>query len=613
MNRIVRLLSDSFLGPVVVVSLITALGLLYIIPNLNEASIKAQSIEQAERLVEHIRIFRTYYNDHVLSKVREHSDLLVNYDHYERNDTLLLPATTVHDLGAIFTRGSNVGVQMYSHYPFPNRSARVLDGFQERSIEHLSRSSDAPYVEFDPQKQAYRIGFPDFLSAPSCVECHNTRADSPKRDWRLGDIRGVIEVIEPINTAMGAGRTMMVYVIVFVGANLLVLIVHFALLSYRRSRNLHVQNLKLEDEVRQRTLELENRNKILSEYKQAVDAGGIVSKTDRHGIITYVNDAFVAISGYTRGELIGRSHNVVRHNDTPTTLFKELWKTILAQRIWKGEIKNRRKDGSSYFVHATICPIVNEHHEITEFLAIRYETTAFHEAIEKAQRAEQAKGRFLANMSHELRTPLNAIIGFSQILQRKPSMTTGDKNYVDKILISGQNLLHLVNTILDFSKIEEGKMDCRPERFVLERLVGEVRVLFEAQIRTKNLHVNWPEQPNVTMYADLQLLKQALVNLIGNAIKFTPQDGRIDISYDVDETQCYLRVCDSGKGIAPTDLARLFQPFEQGSNAAHEGIKGTGLGLALSKKIVEELHGGRLEVQSSTGAGCCFTIALPLV
>ncbi|MBN2895391.1 MAG: DUF3365 domain-containing protein [Campylobacterales bacterium] len=611
MKRIVRMIGDSFLGPVVVVSLMTALGLLYIIPSLNEASIKAQSIEQAERLVEHIRIFRSYYNDHILSKVRQSGELKVNYDHFERNDTVPLPATTVHDLGAAFNRGSNVGVQMYSRYPFPNRNDRVLDGFASRALDHFAQRSDAPYVEYDGHKQAYRVAFPDFLSAPSCVECHNTRADSPKRDWRLGDIRGVIEVIEPIDTAVGAGRTMMIYVIVFVGANLLILIVHFSLLSYRRSKNLHVQNLKLEDEVHQRTLELENRNKILSEYKQAVDAGGIVSKTDRHGVITYVNQAFVQISGYTRDELIGRSHNIVRHQDTPSTLFKELWRTILARRIWKGEIKNRRKDGSSYFVHATICPIVNEHDEITEFLAIRYETTAFHEAIEKAQRAEQAKGRFLANMSHELRTPLNAIIGFSQILQRKPSLAPAEKSYVDKILISGQNLLQLVNTILDFSKIEEGKMDCRLERFALERLISEVRVLFEAQIRAKRLHVTWPNQTDAWVYADVQLLKQALVNLIGNAVKFTPEEGSIQITYDADTDRCRLCVCDSGKGIAPEDLSKLFQPFEQGSNA--EGVKGTGLGLALSKKIVEELHGGSLLVESKPERGCCFTITLPLV
>lgn len=156
-------------------------------------------------------------------------------------------------------------------------------------------------------------------------------------------------------------------------------------------------------------------------------------------------------------------------------------------------------------------------------------------------------------------------------------------------------------------------MDCRLERFALERLMAEVRVLFEAQIRTKNLHVTWPKEQEVWLYADMQLLKQALVNLISNAIKFTPQEGSVDIAYHADERRCYLRVCDSGKGIAPEDLSRLFQPFEQGSNAADEGIKGTGLGLALSKKIVEELHGGTLEVQSEPGSGCCFTIGLPLV
>jgi len=172
---------------------------------------------------------------------------------------------------------------------------------------------------------------------------------------------------------------------------------------------------------------------------------------------------------------------------TAKETFSGLWKKILNKEVWQGNLKNRAKDGSNYYVYATIVPIVDEHDKIIEFLAIRYNTTSLHEAIEKANIAEKAKGLFLANMSHELRTPLNAIIGFSQILQRKNTLNEREKNYIDKIHISGENLLALVNSILDFSKIEEGEMEYLPSKINIHELFVEIMVLVESQAKEKNI------------------------------------------------------------------------------------------------------------------------------
>ncbi|MEA1919075.1 MAG: ATP-binding protein [Campylobacterota bacterium] len=612
MRKLLSLFRDSTIGPIIGVSITLSIGLFYLIPYLSKNYEKEQSVIQAERLVAHIRMFRSYYNDHILSKVRQKTDLRINYDHRDFNDTLPLPATTVHDLGEMFTEGGDIGVTMYSNYPFPNREDRILDSFQIRSLQYLLKHPDKIYTEFDETQGAYRSAFPDFLSAPGCVSCHNTRLDTPRNDWKLGDIRGAIEVVTPADSAMDSGKEMSLYIITFVGLNLLVLIIHYSILSYRRSHRLQSKNKTLEDEVSIRTKELEHQNQILAEYKQAVDDGAIVSKTDSKGRITYVNGAFEEISGYKKEELIGHNHNLVRHPLSQKSLFDDLWLSIKAKKVWSGEIQNRAKDGSSYFVHATISPIVDENDEVIEYLAIRYDTTQFHKAIEKAQKAEQAKGQFLANMSHELRTPLNAIIGFSQILQHRKSIPEGELAYVDKILISGQNLLKLVNTILDFSKIEAGKMEYYPSEFYLGALIREMQVLVEPQAQEKKLDLTVPSfEIDQAIFADMQLIKQVLINLVSNAIKFTPEEGKITIAYNFIDEEHHFSICDTGSGIAKEELKQLFTPFIQGSDAVNGAIKGTGLGLAITKRIIEEIHHGKIEVQSELGKGSCFNFSIP--
>jgi len=612
MKAFFTLLKDSILGPIVVISITLGVGLFYIIPFLSEHYAREQSVVQAERLVTHIRMFRAYYNEHILSKVRKNTNLRINYDHKDHDDMLPLPATTVYDLGKLFTEGTDVGVSMYSNFPFPNREERVLDGFQKRSLAYLLKNPDEIYTEYDDSKHVYRTSFPDFLTAPGCVTCHNTRPDTPKSDWKLGDVRGVIEVATPAEASIGSSKEMTLYIIAFVGLNLLVLIVHYSILSFRRSRRLEDKNETLEEQVHIRTLELEHQNKILSEYKQAVDDGAIVSKTDVKGKITYVNSAFEKVSGYTQDELMGKNHNLVRHPESANELFSELWSTIEAKKVWSGEIQNRAKDGSSYFVHATISPILDEKDEIVEYLAIRYETTQFHEAIAAAQKAERAKGQFLANMSHELRTPLNAIIGFSQILQHRKIIPESEITYIDKILISGQNLLKLVNTILDFSKIEEGKMEYYPSEFFLGTLIREVHVLVESQLQEKQINLTLPNlEIEQAVFADIQLLKQVLINLLSNAIKFTPAEGRITLSYKKENEIHYFSVCDSGTGIAREELETLFTPFVQGSEAINAAVKGTGLGLAISKRIIEDIHKGKIEVESEVNKGSCFSFKFP--
>ena len=594
-----QLFKESLVGPALSIVSLTFLGLLYLIPFLSQQQAKKDAYAESERLSTYIRMFRSYYNSDILSKIKKHTDLAVNFDHKQHDTTVPLPATVVHDLGETFTKGSAVSVQMYSNYPFPNRKERVLDTFQRDALAYILKNPDKTFSKEDivNGQVVYRTSFPDFLTAPSCVNCHNTRADTPKNDWKIGDIRGVIEVAIPIKVSLSSEKDLTYSILFFILLNFLI----FSLFYFFQMKR---KNKKLEDDV-------DSKNKILSEYKKAVDLGTIVSKADKNGIITYVNDAFVTVSGYTRDELIGQSHKIVRHEDSETKIFKNLWKKILNKEVWQGDLKNKAKDGSSYFVHATIVPIVDKNGNIVEFLAIRYDTTQLHEAINKANIAEKAKGDFLANMSHELRTPLNAIIGFSQILQRRNKITEKDMNYVNKIQLSGQNLLTLVNSILDFSKIEEGKMEFFESEVNIYELFYEINVLLETQAKEKNISITLTGfNKEDSLLADKQLLKQAFVNILANAIKFTPENGKVEISYAYTKGKHHFSICDNGVGISEDDLRELFEPFKQGLSAQKNAAKGTGLGLAITKKIITQLHEGNIKVESEENKGTCFSISL---
>ncbi|MDD2358376.1 MAG: ATP-binding protein [Thiovulaceae bacterium] len=233
---------------------------------------------------------------------------------------------------------------------------------------------------------------------------------------------------------------------------------------------------------------------------------------------------------------------------------------------------------------------------------------------DKAETANRAKDMFLANMSHELRTPLNAIIGFSQILKMKPEIPENLRPYIEKISISGNNLLNLVNTILDFAKIEAGKISYHPKMTLISDITNEVSIMTTSLAQAKNISIKFPGEVSLALYIDPQLIKQVFLNLLSNAIKFTPDNGKVTFSvvFDENKNEFVISVCDTGVGIGPQDLAKLFTPFTQIDNHLQSASKGTGLGLVITKRIVEDLHKGRIWVESEIGKGSCFYVALPV-
>ena len=232
---------------------------------------------------------------------------------------------------------------------------------------------------------------------------------------------------------------------------------------------------------------------------------------------------------------------------------------------------------------------------------------------DKAQSANKAKDMFLANMSHELRTPLNAINGFSQILMKKKDVPEGVKKYIQKINIAGGNLLDLVNTILDFAKLEAGKMQFNPKLTNISDVLTEVTTMIEPLALKKDIKYTMTKIVSLNLFMDEKLFKQVLINLLTNAIKFTKDGGSVDLSLEFNYKRHTYRfkVQDNGIGISKEGIKKLFQPFSQVDDSYKKQEQGTGLGLMISKKIVEELHNGKIWVESVEGEGSTFFIELP--
>ena len=231
-----------------------------------------------------------------------------------------------------------------------------------------------------------------------------------------------------------------------------------------------------------------------------------------------------------------------------------------------------------------------------------------------AQEANRMKSEFLANMSHELRTPLNAIMGFSKLMAhgKVGPVSAQQQEFLGDILNSSEHLLQLINDVLDLAKVEAGKMEFHPEPINLKQLVDEVRNILRAVSASKQIHIDTDLDPRCT---DLELdpakLKQVLYNYLSNALKFTRDNGRVLIrARPEDATTFRLEVRDNGIGIRPEDIKKLFSEFHQLDSSAAKKYQGTGLGLALTRRIVEA-QGGHTGVQSSVGQGSTFFAVLP--
>jgi PAS domain S-box-containing protein len=375
---------------------------------------------------------------------------------------------------------------------------------------------------------------------------------------------------------------------------------------------------------RQWASERENWIKDLNNQKYALDQHAIVSVSDLQGHITYANDRFCQISGYTQKELLGQSHRLINAGVHPEEFFETLWGTIAQSRVWHNEMCCRKKNGEVFWVNATIVPFLDVDEQVQQYIAIstditdrKQAETSLQIAKETAEQATGAKSQFLANMSHEIRTPMNAILGLLQLLQRT-EMDGTQKAYVTQTENSARALLGLLNDILDFSKVEAGQMQLDAQAFRVRDWVRELSVILTHNLGHKPVQVKVDIDPNLpdTLLGDDMRLRQILINLGSNAIKFTEQ-GEVLIRFAQIQRQqkdvtLRFSVTDTGIGIAPEHLSRIFEGFSQAEASTTRRFGGTGLGLSICKQLVN-MMGGELQVRSTPGQGSEFAFTLTLI
>jgi len=373
---------------------------------------------------------------------------------------------------------------------------------------------------------------------------------------------------------------------------------------------------QMEDEIR----------KLNSAIEQANDGIAIFNRSDRK--ITYANAAFAQTLGYDSQEVQGKQYRefVSRLNsDYYNSLGDILNDSQISTKTV--EVEHERKDGTIFPALLSLNYIRDENgvadgvlafsKDITESKMINDQLIAQAKELEQMnvqlQEADRLKSIFLASMSHELRTPLNSIIGFTSLILNglTGDITEEQRNQLSMVKSSAHHLLSLINDVLDLSKLEAGRFQLTIDEVNLDGLIKDILNTISPLIEAKQLPINTDIEQSMYLYSDERRIKQILINLLGNAIKFT-REGSIDLSAKLkNETTVEIRVKDTGMGISSDNLAKLFRPFSQVKDQVTKNIDGTGLGLYLSKKLAN-LMGGDITATSELGVGSDFVCTIPL-
>ncbi|MBF0143317.1 MAG: response regulator [Magnetococcales bacterium] len=419
-----------------------------------------------------------------------------------------------------------------------------------------------------------------------------------------------------------------------IGVSLLIWVLAFGVVGYGRLRQreegLKASNRLLEGEL-ERAL-LDRREAIWREERllSALDHHTIVSLADAEGRILSVNRKFQEVSQYGENELIGQDYRKLQSGLEPEEFFREMGETLRVGRVWHGSYANRRKDGTLCWLESTIVPLPDESGRPFQYIAMQTDITRQKEAEEELIRqhsrleekvrkrtadlaiardealaANKAKSVFLATMSHEIRTPLNVVLGMLELM-RQESLGPREGEYVQVAYASGKRLQGLLNDVLDFSKIEAGRLELDHRDFDLRRVIDEVTLGLAhlAQGRGVSLTAFVPVGMPTRVWGDPDRLGQVFTNLLGNAIKFTPDRGSVELIAGLVERvaggriEYLFEIRDSGIGILPEKRQEIFQRFTQADSSTTRRYGGSGLGLSISKHLVT-LMGGEIGVDDN--------------
>lgn len=351
--------------------------------------------------------------------------------------------------------------------------------------------------------------------------------------------------------------------------------------------------------------------------KSALDEAAIVAMTDRRGIITYVNKKFCAISKYSAEELLGQNHRIINSGHHPTDFFKNMWETISSGRVWQGEIRNRAKDGSYYWVDTTIVPFMSQDGQPETYVSVRYEITDRVLAQEqlkihtkKLEISNRELQDFASVAAHDLQEPLRKIQSFADrvVARGRETLPEDMQDYLGRIQKSAGRMQVLINDLLSYSRVTTKAQPFIPVDLnqILEQVTADLELRLE-QSGGKIVNEGLPSTE-----ADPTQMRQLLQNLIGNALKFKKPDQAPLVTVRGGESSdpdfIKIDIADNGIGFDEKYTDRIFTIFQRLHGRTE--FEGTGIGLAIVRKIADR-HGGTVTAQSKPGEGSTFSVLLP--
>ena len=338
--------------------------------------------------------------------------------------------------------------------------------------------------------------------------------------------------------------------------------------------------------------------RLLEQIRYALDQSAIVAVTDQRGIITYVNDQFCDISRYSREELIGQDHRIINSGYHPKEFIRVLWRTIAQGQVWRGELRNRAKDGSIYWVDTTIVPLVSADGKPFEYLAIRSDITQRKVAEQQLvdQSALAQLGQLATVVAHEVRNPLAGVKGSLQILRSRTATDPEDRTIIDAMIARLDALNAKVEDIMRFAKPRSPVIEDVELRPVLVDAVASARA------GEGTVEIRVPETTAVVR-ADREMVRAALLNLLLNACQ-SGSVAPVEILITVESGRCRIDIADRGAGFGDTDPERLFEAFHTTKKS------GTGLGLAIVRRLVS-LQDGAVTLARRDGGGTVASLILP--
>jgi PAS domain S-box-containing protein len=353
--------------------------------------------------------------------------------------------------------------------------------------------------------------------------------------------------------------------------------------------------------LRQASIELIAAARDISDVKYALDQSAIVATTNTRGTITYVNDKFCEISKYAREELLGQDHRILNSGYHPKEFIRVLWTTIANGKVWRGDIRNRAKDGSIYWVDTTIVPFLDGRGKPYQYMAIRYEITARvrHEEQLREQAALTRLGEMAAIVAHEVKNPIAGIRGALQVIRSRMPAEQRDRAIISEIIARLDALNGIVQDLLLYARPRAPKRETVDIRSLIESTVDLLRR--DPQLASITLNISGRPEP---LLGDPEQLRIVFQNLLMNAAQAMGGTGAIDIQLAMDGQGCRVSIRDHGPGMPDGVLEKAFDAF---FTTKH---RGTGLGLPIARRVVEA-HGGQIDISPAQGGGTTVSIHLP--